>query len=107
MPEFLKGNYKVDTKIEDKGDATDSIDGFANAEENQPRIRRSVLELAESQLGSGVDAIVVGAGPSLHKRRSLERLHASGFGGTIVAADGALRAFLHAGVVPHVVVSVD
>lgn len=28
MPEFLKGNYKVDTKIEDKGDAADSTDEF-------------------------------------------------------------------------------
>ena len=28
MPEFLKGNYKVDTKIEDKGGAADSTDEF-------------------------------------------------------------------------------
>ena len=28
MPEFLKGNYKVNTKIEDKGDAADSTDEF-------------------------------------------------------------------------------
>ena len=81
--------------------------GFANAECNRPRIARSVLELAETPLGTGDAAIVVGAGPSLSRRRSLERLHASGFAGTIVAADGALGACLRAGVVPHVVVSVD
>ena len=28
MPEFLKGNYKLDAKIEDKADATDSTDEF-------------------------------------------------------------------------------
>jgi len=28
MPEFLKGNYKVDVKIEDKADAADSTDEF-------------------------------------------------------------------------------
>jgi len=28
MPEFLKGNYKVDVTIEDKADATDSTDEF-------------------------------------------------------------------------------
>ena len=28
MPEFLKGNYKVDATIEDKADAADSIDEF-------------------------------------------------------------------------------
>lgn len=81
--------------------------GLANAERNRSRIARSVLELAETPLGTGDAAIVVGAGPSLHRRRSLERLRASGFAGTIVAADGALGACLRAGVVPHVVVSVD
>jgi hypothetical protein len=81
--------------------------GLANAERNRPRIARSVLELSETPLGAGDAAIVVGAGPSLHRRRSLERLRASGFAGTIVAADGALGACLRAGVVPHVVVSVD
>ena len=81
--------------------------GLANAERNRPRIARSVLELAETPLGTGDAAIVVGAGPSLHRRRSLERLRASGFAGTVVAADGALGACLRAGVVPHVVVSVD
>jgi hypothetical protein len=81
--------------------------GLANAERNQPRIVRSVLELAETPLGAGDVAIVVGAGPSLQRRRSLERLRVSGFAGTVVAADGALGACLRAGVVPHVVVSVD
>lgn len=81
--------------------------GFANAERNRARIARSVLELAETPLGAGDAAVVVGAGPSLQRRRSLERLRASGFAGTVVAADGALGACLRAGVVPHVVVSVD
>jgi hypothetical protein len=81
--------------------------GLANAEANRPRIARSVLELAETPLGAGDAAIVVGAGPSLYRRRSLERLRDAGFAGTIVAADGALGACLRAGVVPHVVVSVD
>ena len=81
--------------------------GFRNAELNAPHIKRSVLELAKTPLGSGESAIVVGAGPSLHRRRSLQRLRASSFTGTIVAADGALGACLKAGVVPHLVVSVD
>jgi hypothetical protein len=81
--------------------------GLANAERNHSRIVRSVLDLAETPLGAGDAAVVVGAGPSLHRRRSLERLRASGFAGTIVAADGALGACLRAGVVPHVVVTVD
>ena len=81
--------------------------GLANAELNRPRIQRSILAMPEHPLGEGDHAIVVGAGPSLRRRRSLERLRESGYRGTIVAADGALGACLRAGVVPHVVVSVD
>ena len=39
--------------------------GLANAEVNRPRIARSVLELAETQVGSGEAAMVVGAGPRI------------------------------------------
>lgn len=81
--------------------------GLANAELNRPRIRHSVLELADAVLGEGAAAMVVAAGPSLYRRRSLERLETSAFAGTIVAVDGALGACLRHGVIPHVVVSVD
>lgn len=81
--------------------------GLANAELNRPRIRRSILELGQARLGAGDAALVVGAGPSLYRRRSLDRLRASSFAGAVVAADGALGACLRSGVVPHVVVSVD
>ena len=81
--------------------------GLANADANRPFIAHSVLELADAPLGCGDAAIVVGAGPSLHRRKSLERIRAARFPGTIVVADGALGACLRAGVVPHVVVSVD
>ena len=81
--------------------------GLANAERNQRVIRHSILELAEASLGEGNSAVVVAAGPSLHRRRSLERLKASAFTGTIVAVDGALGACLRHGVTPHVVVTVD
>ena len=81
--------------------------GLANAELNQPRIGQSVLGLRDLDLGTGDAAIVIGAGPSLHRRRSLARMRLAGFGGTIIAADGALGACLRAGVVPHVVVTLD
>ena len=42
--------------------------GVANAELNRPRIGRSILELADT--ASGGAALVIGAGPSLHGRRS-------------------------------------
>lgn len=81
--------------------------GLANAELNGERVRHSLLELAEGPLGSSDSAVVIGSGPSLGRRKSVERLARSGFGGTIVATDGALGACLRGGVLPHVVVSVD
>jgi hypothetical protein len=84
-----------------------AAEGLANAGLNRPRIRRSILDLADVSLGEGDAAIVVGAGASLNRRRTLERLSASGFRGTIIAADAALGGCLRNGVVPHVVVTVD
>ena len=81
--------------------------GAENAAVNRPRIGRSLLELAEERLGAGNAAVVIGAGPSLYRRRSLERLVAVDFTGAIVAVDSALGACLRLGIVPHVVVTVD
>ena len=52
-------------------------------------------------------AIVVGRGPSLFKHKHCEQLRESGYGGLIIASDGALTPLLDAGVVPDIVVSVD
>jgi hypothetical protein len=81
--------------------------GLENAALNRPRIKHSILELGEVELGGGDTAVVIGAGPSLHRRGSLARLRKTAYTGTIVAVDGALGSCLRAGVVPHLVVSVD
>lgn len=80
---------------------------LANADANRSRVGASVLELATQPLGDGDAAVVIAAGPSLHRRRSLQRLREAGFRGTVVAVDGALGACLRAGVVPHVIVTAD
>src|SRR5262249_38246228 len=77
--------------------------GVANAELNAPRIRHSLLELEGIALGAGQAAFVIGAGPSLQRRRSLERLAATGFAGAIVSVDSALGACLRHGIVPDLV----
>src|SRR5439155_1276391 len=66
--------------------------GLANAELNAPRIRHSLLELEGIPLRPGNAAIVIGAGPSLVRRASLERLARADFAGTVVAVDSALGA---------------
>ena len=85
-------------------------DGPRNAAVNRPRMQRSVMALRDAPLGAGDSALVIGAGPSLRPRGKpalLDRLRAAAYPGTIVAADGALGACLRAGVVPHLLVSVD
>src|SRR5437867_3917715 len=81
--------------------------GAENASTNRPRIGQSLLELAQPPLGKGDTAIVIGAGPSLHRRRSLERLAATGYSGAVVAVDGALGVCLRQGIVPLLIVTVD
>jgi hypothetical protein len=92
-----------------EGATFDRVAGIslANAEANRPRIGQSILALGDQPLGEGDAAIVVGAGPSLRRRQSLERIRDAKFRGTVVSTDGALGACLRAGVVPHLVVTVD
>lgn len=81
--------------------------GFAHAKENVPYMRRTILEVPKPDTSKGLAAIAMSAGPSLHRRRTIERIRDSAFMGTIVAADGALGHCLRNGVVPDYVVTVD
>jgi hypothetical protein len=81
--------------------------GVENARKNLPHTRRTVAELESAPAGEGDTAIVVAAGPSLHRDRPLEELARSGYRGAIVAVDGSLGHCLRAGIVPHYVVTVD
>lgn len=49
---------------------------------------------------SGASAVVIGRGPSLYANNHLKVLAESGYKGTLVVSDGALRDALNAGVVP-------
>jgi hypothetical protein len=79
-----------------------------HARENLPHSSRSILDPA---LLTAVDdperAVVIGAGPSLHRQSTLKTLAESRFDGYIVACDSALFHCLSSGVVPHYVLTVD
>lgn len=82
--------------------------GLNNARENSPYIRKTVLDLASKGTSRGNNsAIVISAGPSLHRRPVASSILASTYKGVIVAADGALGYCLRNGLVPHFVVTVD
>lgn len=82
--------------------------GLANAKANLPYIKKTILDLQRApgtrRPGS---VVVVGGGPSLHRKNPALLLREAGYQGQIVAADAALGYCLRNGVVPHYVVTVD
>lgn len=76
-----------------------------NIRDNFDKIKngKDVREIPKTDL----PAIVIGAGPSLHRNNHLEMLSESGFGGKIFAVDRVLKDCLDNGVVPDYVLVLD
>lgn len=83
--------------------------GFRNAEENSARIAgaQSILALRETPLMEGDTAIIVAAGPSLHRTDAGRQIREAGFRGTLIATDSAMVYCLRAGLVPDLIVTLD
>jgi hypothetical protein len=83
--------------------------GFANAKANMPAIAgdKSVMALRETPLAAASDALVLAAGPSMHRQDIGALIKASGFGGTLIATDSALAWCLRQSIVPDLVVTLD
>ncbi|MCM2303298.1 MAG: DUF115 domain-containing protein [Elusimicrobia bacterium] len=80
---------------------------LANARRNAPFAAKSVKQIPPPAGAKRRSAIVLSAGPSIRRARTIERLRDSGYEGTIIAADGAYAACLRAGVIPDFVVTLD
>jgi hypothetical protein len=82
--------------------------GLANAKANLPHIKKTILDLRRGPGASRPSSVVVvGGGPSLHRKNPALALLESGYQGEIVASDAALGYCLRNGLVPHYVVTVD
>jgi len=84
--------------------------GFANARANAPRIAagKSIASLVGAPVGQDDSALVIAAGPSIHRFPDTARLiKESGFCGAIVATESAMAWALRHGIVPHLVVTLD
>jgi len=79
--------------------------GLENARKNLPYLERTIADL-EGQT-RGETAVVIAAGPSLHRSRPIDALKATDFDGMVIAVDGSLGYCLRNGVVPDYVVTVD
>jgi hypothetical protein len=81
---------------------------LANTRLNQPYLDRTISDLAVRAGDSrGNTAVVVGAGPSLHRQNPAEQLLRFRYNGEVVCADGALPYCLRNGLVPDYVVTLD
>lgn len=68
---------------------------------------RSLAELRDGAVGEGDTAIVIAAGPSLRRFDPIQAIKASCYKGALVVTESAIAYCLKAGLVPHLVVSVD
>lgn len=80
--------------------------GLENAQANRPYFGKTIQDLIPAKKATDAAIVIVG-GPSLHRKKSIEKIQASEFDGTLVVADGSLGHCLRKGVVPDYVVTVD
>lgn len=78
-----------------------------NARRNAPLAARSLKQLPALDERKTRAVIVLSAGPSVRRTRTIERLIESEFQGTVVCADGSYAACLRAGLIPDFVVTLD
>jgi hypothetical protein len=83
--------------------------GFENAKGNAERIRAGLTldDLLDTPLVSGDRALVVAAGPSLHRYDSARIIRESDFDGMIVTSESSMAWCLRNGIVPDLVVTLD
>ena len=84
-------------------------EGISNAHKNLPLLKRgnSLRELRDINIGTGDQAVVIAAGPSLHRGNAAQQLLAHRFDGAIIVTDSAMRYCLRQGIVPDLVVTLD
>ena len=84
--------------------------GFANAQKNADLIAqgKSILALRDTDLMRGDDAVVIAAGPSLHRQPNAAKvLKDAGYRGALVATESSMSWLLRNGAVPDLVVTLD
>ncbi len=82
--------------------------GLRHAQENSIYIKKTIRDLRKEIVNEPPKpVIVISAGPSLHRKKSIETIKKADFKGCIVAVDGSLGHCLRNGIVPDFVVTVD
>lgn len=84
-------------------------EGFENARKNHDFIAdgKDIMELSDGPLAKGDVALVIAAGPSLHRYRTAEIIRKSEFGGVLVSTESSMPWCLRNDIIPDLVVTVD
>lgn len=78
-----------------------------HAHDNVARITRTLRELPLPSGEKAKSAVVISAGPSVHRQKSVSHVLTSGYKGTVIAVDGSLISCLKAGLFPDYVLTLD
>jgi hypothetical protein len=78
-----------------------------HATENRSFIERSTREIPIPEGDKKKSALIISAGPSLHRREHLESLKRANYSGSIVAVDAAYIALIRRGIIPDYVLTLD
>lgn len=83
--------------------------GFQNAERHTTRIRegQSILALRSTPLMEGDAAIIIGAGPSLHRTNVAEQIRNATVQPVLIACESVLAYSFRNGLIPDLVVTLD
>jgi hypothetical protein len=81
----------------------------ANAYRNKKFLKKglSLQALRGESFGKEDHAVVIAAGPSLKRQKSVERIKKKGYSGIIISTDSAVRYCLSTGMVPDLIVTLD
>lgn len=78
-----------------------------HARENVSRITHTLRDIPSPAGAKAESAVIVSAGPSVHKQKSIAKLISSGYKGSVIAVDGSLVSCLKAGLIPDYVLTLD
>tara|TARA_Y100001934_G_scaffold152917_1_gene183315 strand:- start:3728 stop:4816 length:1089 start_codon:yes stop_codon:yes gene_type:complete len=84
-------------------------EGINNAHKNLKFLEKglSLKELRNAPLGEGDQAVIIAAGPSLHKTNVAQNLKSSEYKGAIIVPDSAMLYCLKNDIIPDLVVTLD
>ena len=78
---------------------------ISNSIKNRDYYERSISDLPDVK--NNEKAVVISAGPSLHRRKTIDLLEKSNFDGVVVTIDGAYVKCLKSGIIPDYVLTLD